>query len=232
MTSAAWGFGLATIAPNDTVLDVWFPEPALGEGPQHGAAPAGLDALAGDDELRGVRREVVRVDIPDLDAAPASTQDVWLRLHLLSARLVTPHSISLDGVFALLTNVVWTSAGPCAVEGFELTRARMRALSQRGRYALGNTQMMRVTMTTPHSAAAPPISSVQGWSCNASTTSGSCKPISMNTAPLSRKINVCQNAVAVSRVEADSSSELRAPIHKPATTVASTPETCKRSATR
>ena len=130
MTSAAWGFGLATIAPNDTVLDVWFPEPALGEGPQHGAAPAGLDALAGDDELRGVRREVVRVDIRDLDAAPASTQDVWLRLHLLSARLVTPHSISLDGVFALLTNVVWTSAGPCAVEGFELTRARLRAAGQ------------------------------------------------------------------------------------------------------
>jgi 2,3,4,5-tetrahydropyridine-2-carboxylate N-succinyltransferase len=130
VTSAAWGFGLATIAPNDTVLDVWFPEPALGEGPQHGAAPAGLDALAGDDELRGVRREVVRVDIPDLDAAPASTQDVWLRLHLLSARLVTPHSISLDGVFALLTNVVWTSAGPCAVEGFELTRARLRAAGQ------------------------------------------------------------------------------------------------------
>ena len=130
MTSAAWGFGLATIAPNDTVLDVWFPEPALGEGPQHGAAPAGLDALAGDDELRGVRREVVRVDIRDLDAAPASTQDVWLRLHLLSARLVTPHSISLDGVFALLTNVVWTSAGPCAVEGFELTRARLRGAGQ------------------------------------------------------------------------------------------------------
>ncbi|RYP88383.1 2,3,4,5-tetrahydropyridine-2,6-dicarboxylate N-succinyltransferase [Nocardioides guangzhouensis] len=130
MTSAAWGFGLATIAPNDTVLDVWFPEPALGEGPQNGTAPEGLDALAGDDELRGVRREVVRVDISDLDAAPDSTADVWLRLHLLSARLVTPHSISLEGVFALLTNVVWTSAGPCAVDGFELTRARLRAAGQ------------------------------------------------------------------------------------------------------
>jgi 2,3,4,5-tetrahydropyridine-2-carboxylate N-succinyltransferase len=55
---------------------------------------------------------------------------VWLRLHLLSARLVTPHSISLEGVFALLTNVVWTSAGPCAVDGFELTRARLRAAGQ------------------------------------------------------------------------------------------------------
>ena len=130
MTSAAWGYGLATIAANDTVLDVWFPEPALGEGPTDGVVPAGLDALAGEDELRGVRREVVRVDIADLDKAPDSTQDVWLRLHLLSARLVAPHSISVDGVFALLTNVVWTSAGPCAVEGFELTRARLRAAGQ------------------------------------------------------------------------------------------------------
>jgi 2,3,4,5-tetrahydropyridine-2-carboxylate N-succinyltransferase len=127
VTSAAWGHGLATIAANDTVLDVWFPEPALGEAPASASVPAGLDALTGDDELRGVRREVVRVEIPDLDAAPASTEDVWLRLHLLSARLVTPHSISLEGVFALLTNVVWTSAGPCAVDGFELTRARLRA---------------------------------------------------------------------------------------------------------
>jgi 2,3,4,5-tetrahydropyridine-2-carboxylate N-succinyltransferase len=130
VTSAAWGHGLATIAANDTVLDVWFPEPALGEAPATASVPAGLDALAGEDELRGVRREVVRVEIPDLDAAPASTEDVWLRLHLLSARLVTPHSISLEGVFALLTNVVWTSAGPCAVDGFELTRARLRAAGQ------------------------------------------------------------------------------------------------------
>jgi 2,3,4,5-tetrahydropyridine-2-carboxylate N-succinyltransferase len=70
------------------------------------------------------------VEVPDLQAPPSSTEDVWLRLHLLSARLVTPHSISMDGVFGLLTNVVWTSAGPCAVEGFELTRARLRAAGQ------------------------------------------------------------------------------------------------------
>ncbi|WZH54451.1 MAG: 2,3,4,5-tetrahydropyridine-2,6-dicarboxylate N-succinyltransferase [Nocardioides alkalitolerans] len=132
--TAAWGVGLATVAADGTVLDVWFPAPALGPAPHADAADelAGveLDALAGVDELRGVTREVRRVEIDDLQAAPTSTEEVWLRLHLLSARLVTPHSISLDGQFGLLANVVWTSAGPCAVEGFELTRARLRAAGQ------------------------------------------------------------------------------------------------------
>lgn len=129
--TSAWGVGLATTAPDGTVLDVWFPAPALGEAPAADApdavAGADLDALAGVDELRGVVREVRRVEIADLQAPPTSTEDVWLRLHLLSARLVVPHSISLEGQFGLLANVVWTSAGPCAVEGFELTRARLRA---------------------------------------------------------------------------------------------------------
>ena len=67
------------------------------------------------------------VVVEDLQAPPADTQDAWLRLHLLSHRLVAPHTISLDGIFGLLTNVVWTDAGPCAVEGFEPTRLRLRA---------------------------------------------------------------------------------------------------------
>jgi 2,3,4,5-tetrahydropyridine-2-carboxylate N-succinyltransferase len=121
----AWGFGLATIA-GDAVLDVWFPAPALGR-PDGGEAPAELRALEGADEVRGVRSEVRRVVAEDLQAAPTSTEDVWLRLHLLSTRLVAPQTISLEGVFGLLTNVVWTSAGPCAVAGFEATRARLRA---------------------------------------------------------------------------------------------------------
>ena len=131
MTSSAWGFGLATYDSAGTVLDVWFPEPALGARSRT-TPPCSpeLTSLEGTDDVRGVRREVRRVEIADLAAAPASTEDVWLRLHLLSARLVTPHAISMDGVFGLLTNVVWTSAGPCAVEGFELTRARLRAAGQ------------------------------------------------------------------------------------------------------
>ncbi|MEI5672719.1 MULTISPECIES: 2,3,4,5-tetrahydropyridine-2,6-dicarboxylate N-succinyltransferase [unclassified Nocardioides] len=130
MTTAAWGYGLTTYAADETVLDTWFPEPALGEKPADAAPPKDLVALEGTDTVRRVERRVTLVEIADLAAAPASTEDAWLRLHLLSTRLVQPHGLSLDGVFGLLTNVVWTSAGPCAVEGFELTRARLRAAGQ------------------------------------------------------------------------------------------------------
>jgi len=90
--------------------------------------PAELSRLEAVDKVRGVRRAVVLTVIDDLDAAPADTHDVWLRLHLISTRLVRPHSVNLDGVFGLLTNVVWTSAGPCAVDGFEMTRLRLEAV--------------------------------------------------------------------------------------------------------
>jgi 2,3,4,5-tetrahydropyridine-2-carboxylate N-succinyltransferase len=128
MTRTAWGHGLLTLTDDGVVLDAWFPTPALGEpgGAGELAAPLGLEALAGRDEARGVRREVRLVTV-DLDAPPADTADGWLRLHLLSHRLVVPNSISLDGLFGVLTNVVWTSQGPCAVDGFELTRVRMLA---------------------------------------------------------------------------------------------------------
>jgi 2,3,4,5-tetrahydropyridine-2,6-dicarboxylate N-succinyltransferase len=126
----AWGFGLATLDAKDNVLDVWFPSPALGEKPEGAEAPEELTALEGDDPARGTRREVRLVEIADLQTGPASTEDAWLRLHLLSTRLAVPHTISMDGIFGVLTNVVWTSAGPCAVEGFESTRARLRASGQ------------------------------------------------------------------------------------------------------
>jgi 2,3,4,5-tetrahydropyridine-2-carboxylate N-succinyltransferase len=65
--------------------------------------------------------------VKDLQSAPADTHDAWLRLHLLITRLVAPRTISVDGIFGHLTNVVWTSEGPCAVEEFERTRLRMKA---------------------------------------------------------------------------------------------------------
>ncbi len=123
MSNLAHGHGVATLA-GSTVLDVWYPAPAL--GPLTGAPDASLLALATPDADRGVTREVVSVEI-DLTKAPADAKDAYLRLHLLSHRLVKPHGQSLDGIFGLLTNVVWTSVGPCAVEGFELTRARLKA---------------------------------------------------------------------------------------------------------
>jgi 2,3,4,5-tetrahydropyridine-2-carboxylate N-succinyltransferase len=122
MTSAS-GVGLATVTTDGTVLDTWYPAPVLGDG---AVEPNGLSALAGEDEARGVRREVVSKVI-DLGVAPADASDVYLRLHLLSHRLVQPHGLSLDGQFGLLANVVWTSRGPCAVDGFEETRLRLLA---------------------------------------------------------------------------------------------------------
>src|SRR6476661_7976264 len=128
MTRTAWGHALLTLTDGGTVLDAWFPSPALGApgGAGELAAPEGLESLAGRDDARGVTREL-RLVTADLDAPPADTADGWLRLHLLSHRLVVPNSLSLDGLFGVLTNVVWTSQGPCAVEGFELTRVRMLA---------------------------------------------------------------------------------------------------------
>ena len=123
MSSLAHGHGIATIA-GSPVLDVWFPAPALGA--LTGTPDSSLTAMVGSDDARGVTRELVSLEI-DLTQAPKDARDAYLRLHLLSHRLVKPHGQSLDGIFGLLANVVWTSAGPCAVEGFELTRARLKA---------------------------------------------------------------------------------------------------------
>ncbi len=123
MSSLAHGHGIATLS-GSTVLDVWFPAPALGA--LTGAPDQSLVAMVGEDHIREVSREIVSLEI-DLSVAPKDAKDAYLRLHLLSHRLVKPHGQSLDGIFGLLTNVVWTSAGPCAVEGFESTRARLKA---------------------------------------------------------------------------------------------------------
>jgi 2,3,4,5-tetrahydropyridine-2-carboxylate N-succinyltransferase len=127
--TAAWGHGLATVvtsgASEGTVLEAWFPSPALGTRPDGDQPPAALTAHAGDHPARRVRTEVVTVEI-DLAEKPADPADAYLRLHLLSHRLVMPHGQNLDGIFGVLANVVWTSAGPCPVDGFEATRLRLR----------------------------------------------------------------------------------------------------------
>ncbi len=122
--SIASGHGIATITSSGTTLDVWFPNPTL--APLSGEPSAELKALAGVDEIRGVKREVVSVQI-DTEVAPTDAKDAYLRLHLLSHRLVKPHGQSLDGIFGILSNVVWTNFGPCEVEGFEMVRAKLRA---------------------------------------------------------------------------------------------------------
>src|SRR5882757_3912385 len=132
VTSAS-GVGVATIAADGTVLDTWFPEPELDTDGPSGTTRLSvaevteeLGALAGRDDDRDVETVVVRTTIASLDDKPADAYDAYLRLHLLSHRLVSPHGANMDGIFGVLANVVWTNYGPCAVEGFELTRARLR----------------------------------------------------------------------------------------------------------
>ena len=122
--TSASGHGIATLTFTGDVLDVWFPEPSLSS--DSGVVPPYLAALVGRDDVRKVERKAVNTTI-NLSSPPKDAIDVYLRLHLLSHRLVAPHGQSLEGIFKLLHNVVWTSHGPCAVEGFEEVRARLTA---------------------------------------------------------------------------------------------------------
>ncbi|MGJ0203888.1 2,3,4,5-tetrahydropyridine-2,6-dicarboxylate N-succinyltransferase [Leucobacter sp. gxy201] len=140
----AWAAGLATIATDGSVLDAWFPEPALGGLPaaiDRWVAPAELEALAGRDELRDVELQPITIQI-DLDAAPESADDAYLRLHLLSHCLVQPNTINLDGIFGRLPNVVWTSAGPMLPEVYA---ARLPLLRRAGLTANGIDKFPRLT---------------------------------------------------------------------------------------
>ncbi|MEO5875779.1 MAG: 2,3,4,5-tetrahydropyridine-2,6-dicarboxylate N-succinyltransferase, partial [Streptosporangiaceae bacterium] len=132
--SGAVGVGLATLADDGTVLDSWFRTLSLTDSP----GPAGTERLsteeAGDlaaavrtDPRRGVEVVAIRTTIASLAAKPADTYDVYLRLHLLSSRLVQPHGQSLDGIFGLLANVVWTSIGPVPADRIEAARLAVRA---------------------------------------------------------------------------------------------------------
>jgi 2,3,4,5-tetrahydropyridine-2-carboxylate N-succinyltransferase len=123
---SAWADGLATLTADGAVLEAWFPSPALGLPPQGTAPDPALIALEAVDAPRRTQRAFVRV-VVDLDQPPVDVADAYLRLHLLSHRLVRPHEVALDGLFGVLPNVVWTSRGPCAVDGFEATLARLQA---------------------------------------------------------------------------------------------------------
>lgn len=128
--TTAWGYGIATLA-GSTVLDAWYPAPQLGSipaGRDPHIAPAEFESLVGTDERRKVSLEFVSTQIV-LGDAPASTQDAYLRLHLLSHLLVAPNTINLDGIFGLLPTVVWTTAGPVHPDDFT---ARRRELARHG----------------------------------------------------------------------------------------------------
>ncbi|MEV1285733.1 2,3,4,5-tetrahydropyridine-2,6-dicarboxylate N-succinyltransferase [Micromonospora sp. NPDC049679] len=119
----AWGIGLATTTAEGQVLDTWYPTGKLGLGTAprlsetSSADPLELPAGALDDRvLPGLSTVVVVTEIGSLADPIKDTSDAYLRLHLLSHRLVRPNELNLDGIFGLLPNVAWTSAGPCPPE--------------------------------------------------------------------------------------------------------------------
>ncbi|MGB2948116.1 2,3,4,5-tetrahydropyridine-2,6-dicarboxylate N-succinyltransferase [Rhodococcus sp. BGS-1C] len=133
----ASAIGIANITTDGVVLDTWFPSPELGEFDEAGTTrlegsdiPDEFADLVGADAARGVEVVAVRTTIASVEDKPLDAHDVYLRLHLLSHRLVAPHGVNLDGQFGFLANVVWTNFGPAAVDGFEKVRARLRARGQ------------------------------------------------------------------------------------------------------
>lgn len=135
----ATGLGLATVADDGTVLDTWYPAPELTEAPgprsstrltpEQAAEALGASApkALGPDPRRGVEVIAVRTVISSTDDKPLDAHDAYLRLHLLSHRLVRPNGLNLEGLFALLANVAWTSLGPVPVPHIEATRLAARA---------------------------------------------------------------------------------------------------------
>jgi 2,3,4,5-tetrahydropyridine-2-carboxylate N-succinyltransferase len=121
---SAFGFGVATKDSEGILLDAYFSVLGLGKLDQSSAPD--LSKLLKTDPLRGTKSELIAIEI-DLDKAPLDAADVYLRLHLLSHRTIKPHGASLEGIFPLLTNVVWTSAGPCSITGFHKVRENFKS---------------------------------------------------------------------------------------------------------
>src|SRR5215213_4913654 len=126
--SEAWGSGLATVAAGGRVLDVLFPEPRLGRA--DGPPGTTTGATVNEDARRGTQQLEVTTVLDDLDAAPTDAYDAYLRLHLLSHRLVRPHELSLEGIFGVLPNVAWTSQGPVDPAALAAVRMRFRAAGE------------------------------------------------------------------------------------------------------
>ena len=119
----AFGYGIATVASDGTVLDTFFHH--LGLGSLSDQTKPDLSRFEGADNLRKVKKSAVEIEI-DIASAPKDVSDAYLRLHLLSYRIIKPHGLSLDGIFGILNNVVWTSHGPCAVAHFNEVREALR----------------------------------------------------------------------------------------------------------
>lgn len=119
----AYGFGIATVAADSTILDTWYH--TLGIGHMADQQEPDISEYVGEDPIRQITKELVAIEI-DLTVAPQNVPDAYLRLHLLSHRIVKPHGVNLDGIFGILNNVVWTSAGPCLLSTFNEVAPHLR----------------------------------------------------------------------------------------------------------
>jgi 2,3,4,5-tetrahydropyridine-2-carboxylate N-succinyltransferase len=126
-SESAAGSGLATYDGAGRLLDAWYPQPVLHTDPPH----PGLTLSPSIDELRAVKVEPIETRIASLAEPPTDAADVYLRLQLLSHRLIRPHEANLDGIFGLLINVAWTSLGPVAADEVEAARLRARGAGVR-----------------------------------------------------------------------------------------------------
>lgn len=97
-----------------TTIDVWFPKQNKAIKRSCLAEKAGI-----------IKSDFVEVTIDSFDSDPASTEDSYLRLHLLSECAVQPNEINLEGIFGLLPNVAWTSAGPVLPNRVEALRDQL-----------------------------------------------------------------------------------------------------------
>ncbi|MFN3254979.1 MAG: tetrahydrodipicolinate N-succinyltransferase N-terminal domain-containing protein [Ilumatobacter sp.] len=129
MTRMAWGAGLATVDENGATLDTWYRWLGWGE---FGGDDCPLDEIEDRltrrdavDEVRKVTIRPVRISV-DVDEAPASPEDAYLRLHLLSHRLAAPRSINMNGTFAALNNVAWTNLGPVSIASLDDVRLAVK----------------------------------------------------------------------------------------------------------
>ena len=148
MTDSAFAFGLGVGTHNEQGewLEVFYPAPVLAPSPALVAAVAGCtpDQVLSRDQLQGLQsalaaagetgqahiagqflsseRPAVAV-LLSADTPPANVPEGYLKLHLLSHRLVPPHGTNLQGLFGVLPNVAWTSQG--AIDISELPQRQL-----------------------------------------------------------------------------------------------------------
>ena len=119
---SAFGIGIATQNEAGQILECWFH--TLGLGTKSGTDK--YPELLTTDEIRKVKRINLSIEI-DLNKPAKDVADVYLRLQLLSHRIVKPHGLNLEGIFNILPNLVWSSVGPCEVATFNQVQPRLRA---------------------------------------------------------------------------------------------------------